>query len=253
MSSLKIALFVLLINCCCVASAAESPRIHPAIQAALDSPDRPEADRQQDLRRQNAALMEFFGVRPGMNIIELFATTGATAELLARIVGPDGKVYMQNPSQFYERAGTKDVDARLANDRLPNVVRLDKPLNDLGLEANSLDGAMASLVVHDFFWLSNDVPGVLKDIYVALRPSAWFAVIDHSAPAGTGAQLASDPKGPHRIDEAFVKKLFAEAGFQLVSQNDILRNPDDDRTKPIFSPEVRKTGTDRFVLLFKKP
>ena len=235
------------------AQAAESPAIHPAIQAAVDSQERLPKDRTRDANRHYAEIMEFFGVRPGMTVIELFAAGGNTAEVLARTVGPEGKVYMQNPQFFYDRAGTKPIEERLANNRLPNVVRLDKPLNDLDLEPNSLDGAVAFMVLHDFFWLSQDVPDVLSDLYKALKPGGWFGVVDHSAPAGSGARDAMDrDKGPHRIDEAYVKKLFAEAGFVLEASNDVLRNPADDRTKPFYDESFRGKSTDRFVLRFRK-
>jgi predicted methyltransferase len=234
--------------------AAESPPIHPAIQAAVDSPDRPAKDRTRDANRHYAELLEFFGVRPGMTVLELFATGGNTAEVLARAVGPQGKVYMQNPPWYYERAGQKGVEERLANNRLPNVVRLDKPLNDLGLAPNSLDGAMANMVLHDFFWLSQDVPDVLKDVYKAMKPGGWFGVVDHSAPAGSGAEHAKDrDHGTHRIDEEFVKKIVTDAGFVLEASNDMLRNPQDDRSKPFFAEDMRGKDTDRFVLKFRKP
>jgi predicted methyltransferase len=235
------------------ARAAESPPIHPAIQAAVDSQERLPKDRAKDDNRHYAAIMEFFGVRPGMTILELFAAGGNTTEVLARAVGPEGKVYMQNPQFFYERFGAKPVEERLASNRLPNVVRLDKPLNDLGLAANSLDGAVAFMVLHDFFWLSQDVPDILSDLRQALKPGGWFGVVDHSAPAGSGAEHAKDrDKGTHRIDEAYVKKLLGEAGFVLEASNDVLRNPADDRTKPFYDESFRGKSTDRFVLLFRK-
>jgi predicted methyltransferase len=235
------------------APAAESPPIDPAIQAAVDSPDRPAKDRARDANRHYAEVLQFFGVRPGMTLIELLATRGTTAEVLSRAVGPAGKVYMQNPPLYYERFGSKDVEERLANNRLPNVVRLDKPLNELGLAPDSLDGAVAMMVLHDFFWLSPDVPGVLRDLHTALKPGAWFGVVDHAAPGGTGAREALDrDKGTHRIDEEYVKKIVAEAGFQLVASNDALRNPEDDRTRAFFAPEMKGKDTDRFVLKFVK-
>ena len=233
--------------------AAESPPIHPAIQAAVDSQERLPKDRARDENRHYAQIMEFFGVRPGMKVIELFAAGGNTAEVLARTVGPTGKVYMQNPDFLYERAGPKPVEERLANGRLPNVVRLDKPLNDLGLEPGSLDGAVAFMVLHDFFWLSQDVPDILADVHKALKSGGWFGVVDHSAPAGTGIEQAKDrDQGPHRIEEAYVKKLFAEAGFVLEASNDVLRNPADDRSKPFYDESFRGKSTDRFVLRFRK-
>ena len=238
---------------CASVQAAESPPIHPAIQAAVDSQERPPKDRARDDNRHYAEILEFFGVRPGMTIVELFGAGGNTAEVLARAVGPTGKVYMQNPDFFYERFGKKAVDERLANNRLPNVVRVDKPLNAMGLEPNSLDGAVAFMVLHDFFWLSQDVPGILKDVHRALKPGGWFGVVDHAAPANSGAEHAKDrDNGTHRIDEAYVKKIFADAGFVLEASNDVLRNPADDRSKPFYDESFRGKSTDRFVLRFRK-
>ena len=239
---------------------ADAMKIDPVIQAAVDSPDRPAADKQRDEGRRPAIALQFFGVKPGQSVIEYIANTGITAELLSRVVGPKGKVYMQNLPSFYERpAGPngkspKDqVEERLANNRLPNVVRVDKPLDDLGLPPNSVDGAVMNLVFHDMFWITMDnVPPVLKNLYATLKPGGWVGVIDHAAPAGTGAEFAKNQRGQHRIDEDFAKKMFADAGFKLVKESDAMRNPSDDRTKPFFQME-KGTYTDRFMLLFQKP
>jgi predicted methyltransferase len=42
------------------------------------------------------------------------------------------------------------------------------------------------------------------------------------------------------------------AGFILDGQSDILRNPEDDLTKIVFTPELRGK-TDRFIMRFKSP
>jgi predicted methyltransferase len=109
------------------------------------------------------------------------------------------------------------------------------------------------MVLHDFFWLSQDVPGILQDVHKALKPGGWFGVVDHAAPDGSGAEHAKDrDKGTHRIDEAYVKKIFADAGFVLEASNDVLRNPADDRSKPFYDESFRGKSTDRFVLRFRK-
>jgi predicted methyltransferase len=241
--------------------AADTPKIDPAITAAVDSPDRPAADKQRDEGRRPAQVMQFFGIKPGQTLIEFVATGGNTAEILARIVGPQGKVYMQNPPAFYAGPGrpgaptpSQMVEDRLANNRLPNLVRLDKPLDDLGLPPNSVDGAVMNLVFHDMFWITNDnVAPVLANLYKTLKPGGFVGVLDHSAPAGTGKDFALQRSGQHRIDEDYAKKMFKDAGFVLAKESDAMRNPADDRTKPFFAPEMRGKVTDRFMLLFRKP
>src|SRR5690242_7373067 len=66
------------------------------IAAALAAPDRSEADKALDAGRKADEMLAFFGIKPGMTVVELGAGGGYTAELLARVVGPSGKVYGQN-------------------------------------------------------------------------------------------------------------------------------------------------------------
>src|SRR6476620_3161477 len=60
------------------------------------SPDRSDADRTSDRRRKPELMLAFIGVRPGMQVMDLSAGGGYTTELLARAVGPAGKVYGQS-------------------------------------------------------------------------------------------------------------------------------------------------------------
>ncbi len=235
------------------AIAKESPAIAGVISNAVDSADRPEADRKLDAARKPKEMLAFFGVRPGMKLVDLFTGSGWYAELEARVAGPDGEVYAQNPPEFLAKWGDKGIVERLANNRLPTVKRWDKSMDALELPKAHFDGAVANDVFHDFFWLSKDVDGVVKQIYDALKPGGFFAIVDHSAPAGTGGTFARSRDGQHRIDEAFVKQVLAKAGFKLEAESQLLRNPDDDRTKAFFAPEMKGKNTDKFALLFRKP
>ena len=242
---------------CCLATgtgiAKEGPAMGALISSAVDSPDRPEADRKLDDARKPKEMLAFFGIRPGMKIVDLFTGRGWYAELEARVAGPDGEVYAQNPPEFLQKWGDKDISERLAGNRLPSVKRWDRSMDALELPAAHFDGAVANDVFHDFFWLSKDVDGVVKQIYDALKPGGFFAIVDHSAPAGTGDAYARSRDGQHRIDEAFVKQVLAKAGFKLDAESQLLRNPDDDRQKPFFAPEMKGKMTDKFALLFRKP
>jgi predicted methyltransferase len=235
------------------AQQAAAPMDLAAIDAAVDSPARPAADRELDAARKPREMLRFFGIQPGMKILELFAVSGWYAELESRVVGPTGEVYAQNPPQFIAQYGDKKITERLAGDRLPNVRRWDRSIDALALPAEHFDGAVASDVLHDFFWLSANVDGVLGQIYRGLKPGGFFAVVDHAAPAGTGDSYARDYKGKHRIDEEYVKRSVTAAGFRLEAESQLLRNPDDDRTRGFFEPEMKGKNTDKFALLFRKP
>src|SRR5678810_183737 len=66
------------------------------IAGIVASPDRSDADRTNDRRRKPELMLAFIGVRPGMVAMDLSAGGGYTTELLARAVGPSGKVYGQS-------------------------------------------------------------------------------------------------------------------------------------------------------------
>lgn len=231
-----------------------TPASNPAaIAAAVDSKERPVADREIDAARKPKDMLAFFGVAPNMKLLDLFAGGGWYSELEARVAGPHGEVYAQNPPQYLQKFGDKAISARLAHNRLPTVKRWNKSLDAMELPKSYFDGAIANDVFHDFFWLSKDVDGIAKQIYEALKPNGFLAVADHSAPKGTGDAFARDFDGQHRIDEEFVKAILVKAGFILEAQSDLLRNPEDDRTKAFFAPEMKGKNTDKFALLFRKP
>jgi predicted methyltransferase len=108
------------------------------------------------------------------------------------------------------------------------------------------------LVYHDTVWLGADRTGMNGAIWNALKPGGEFAVIDHSAKDGTGADAAKDL---HRIEAKFVQAEIEKSGFKLDRQSDLFKHAEDTRdwsTSPMNAADKRGTS-DRFVLVFKKP
>src|SRR5438067_6121451 len=86
----------------------DSPPLSSAqIIQILSSPDRTTADRTNDLRRQPEQMLGFIGIRPGIVALDLSAAGGYTTELLARSIGPTGKVYGQSRPRNPDLAPTK--------------------------------------------------------------------------------------------------------------------------------------------------
>lgn len=227
--------------------------IPPAVQAAVDAPDRSAEDRALDAGRHPAQTLAFFGIRPGARVAELGAGGGYTTELLARVVGPDGGVYGQNSPFILERFAEKPWSLRLANPVMVGVKRLDRPFDDpFPEDVHGLDAVLLVLLYHDTVWMKVDRAKMNRAVFQALAPGGVYGIVDHSAKPGSGV---ADVESLHRIDEQVVKKEVEAAGFQLAAEADFLRNPQDTRdwnASPRVAAEKRGTS-DRFVLKFVKP
>src|ERR1022692_937426 len=109
---LKVRHSILVLGTILVASAAfpTSAETGPAtlskerIAEILASPDRSAADRTNDIRRKPDQMLAFIGVWPGMVALDLSAAGGYTTELIARAVGPTGRVYGQSAPRSPDRA-----------------------------------------------------------------------------------------------------------------------------------------------------
>jgi predicted methyltransferase len=245
----------------CAACATHEDRAAPsgtdaipaAVRAAVDAPDRSADDRALDEGRQPARMLAFFGIRPGQRVAELGAGGGYTAELLARVVGPEGRVYGQNSPFVLERFAQKPWSERLAKPVMKNVVRIDRPFDDpFPANVRDLDAVLIVLLYHDVVWMKADRAKMNRAVFAALKPGGVYGIVDHSAKSGSGVDVV---ESLHRIEEANVRSEIGAAGFKLAGESDFLRNPEDARD---WSPSPRTAGerrgtSDRFVLKFVKP
>ena len=71
--------------------------------AIVASPDRSDADRNNDKKRKPEQLLAFTGVKTGMKVMDIVSSAGYSAELLARSVGPNGTVYAVNSQETADR------------------------------------------------------------------------------------------------------------------------------------------------------
>jgi predicted methyltransferase len=234
-------------------AAAPAGDIPTAIRAAVDAKDRSPEDRALDAGRHPDQMLAFFGIRPGMRVAELGAGGGYTTELLARTVGPEGRVYGHNTPFILERFAAKPWSERLAKPVMKGVVRLDRSFDEpFSPDLKDLDAVLIVLLYHDAVWMGADRAKMNRAVFAALAPGGVYGIVDHSAKPGTGV---ADVESLHRIDEAAVISEVKAAGFELQTQGDFLRNPADTRdwsASPRVAGERRGTS-DRFALKFVKP
>lgn len=219
------------------------------LRAAIETDARPAEDRARDEHRKPFEVLSFFGVQPGWRIADLAGGDGYYTEILARYVGPQGHVYLQNSPFVVEKFIKQPLEARLARLNAENVTRLDTEFDDLKLPAGELDAVMMFLFYHDTYWIGVDRAKMNKAIFDALKPGGVYAIIDHHAAAGAGDRNVKDI---HRIEADLVKKDIEAAGFVFDGESDLLRNPEDDHTRNVFDPSIRGK-TDQFMFRFHKP
>ncbi len=219
----------------------------PDYAAIVAAPDRSDADKKNDDRREPVKMLEFTGARPGMKVLDMGAGAGYSTELLARAVAPDGTVYAQNGQGMYARVKTM-LEPRLKTPAAKNIVNDPRPYDDpLPPGVANLDLVTFFYFYHDTTYMPVDRAKMDKALFDALKPGGTFVIADYSAKPGAGIGVG---KTLHRIDQATERAEIEAAGFQFVAEGDFLRNPDDPRTEPIFHP---KQPVDIFVMKFRKP
>jgi len=219
----------------------------PNYSEIVAAPDRSEADRANDKKRNPVELYGFTGARAGMKVLDVGAGGGYSTELLARAVAPGGTVYSQTPPNMFPGA-VKAYAARAQSPAMKNAIRVERPFEDpLPANVGDLDLITFFFFYHDTVWLNVDRARMNRRLYGLLKPGGVLVVADHSARAGDGINVT---KSLHRIEESVVRSELEAAGFQFVAEGNFLRNPADPRDTRVQKNTV---PNDEFVLKFRKP
>lgn len=230
-----------------VAGALAGAQPAPDYAALLAAPDRSDADRQADKRRDPAPFLAFAGLRPGMKVLDMGAGGGYSTELIARAVAPGGIVYGQNPADLGEKPKAT-FDARLKTPAMKDVVADIRPFDDpVPPDVHDLDLITFLFYYHDTTYMNVDRAAMDRKLFTALKPGGFLVIADHSALPGQGTSVG---KTLHRIEESTLRQEVEAAGFRVVAKGNFWRSPDDTHDFPSYRPS---TPVDNFVLKFQKP
>ncbi|MGY2737099.1 class I SAM-dependent methyltransferase [Sphingomonas sp. UYP23] len=230
-----------------LSSLASAQTLRPVMTAAVADVGRPEQDRVRDGVRKPAEVLFFAGVRPGMTVAELASGGGYYTRLLAKAVGPHGRVLAVVTAAQRARSSGMDV-LRAISGNYPNVTILNVEDYAHMELPQSADMFWTTENYHDFHnGPTADIAGLDRAVFRNLKTGGLFYVEDHSAVPGAGLGTTSTL---HRMDEDVAKRELADAGFKLIAESDILRNPQDNRGGS--NSEVGHFVTDRFMLRLKR-
>ena len=242
-----------------------------ALDRILAGEHRPASERERDAFRHPKETLLFFGLRPQMQVVEIWPEPGWYTEIIAPLVKDQGKYYAAlaapRPDNAYVSARTKAYEERFAaHPELYGKIELTT------LAANareiappgSVDMVVTFRNIHN--WMAGGwAPQAFAAMYKALKPGGILGVVEHRG----NPELAQDPKaktGYVREDDAI--RLIESQGFALVAQSEINANPKDSKDYPqgVWTlPPVYRLGdkdkatyaaigeSDRFTLKFVKP
>lgn len=214
--------------------------------AALADSRRPQADRARDAARLPGELLAFAQVEPGDKVGDYIMGGGYFTRVLAGAVGPRGRVYAFQPTEFiaFRPDYASEQDAAVAP--YPGlVVPLRAPIATPGFP-EALDVIITVQNLHDLFigpMPAGTAPSAIAALHAALKPGGTLVVVDHRALASSGAAAADSV---HRMDEELALSALTAAGFVLEERSELYAHPADPRTANVFDPAIRG-ATDQFA------
>ncbi len=225
-----------------------------AIAAAMANENRTAAHQKRDARSHPEVTLSLLDLQAGQTVVDIFGGDGYYAELIASVVGSDGSVVLHNNTP-YSRFVEKQNQERYVDNKVSGISLLTSEVDNLMLGSERFDAVLMVMSYHDLYynapdrgWFDTDMALFFSQVHDALKPGGKLMIIDHSAAEGSGSSAAQEI---HRIDEQYAIQDVEKRGFKLIATSDVLRNPEDDRTKMVFDKTMRGK-TDRFVLVFSK-
>ena len=273
------------------AGAAEEPAAaEETAEARLDAvlaAQSDEAKARYQYRHPKETLM-FFGIKPGMTVVDTLPGNPWYSGILIDYLGPDGKVVGADYSpemwsyfgDFAPEPGAKDSwpaewteeaegwrDAE--DDAQVGAIQYGNVPADM---AGTVDAILQVRSLHHFHRLEDEgefLTKALGDMMTLLKPGGVVGVVQHRAPEGSSDEWATGDNG--YVKQSAIVAAFENAGFELVDSSEVNANPKDQPTEEDFvwrlppalgtsreDPELRAEmeaigESDRMTLLFRKP
>lgn len=167
--------FILLTLALCEPLPAQDPGKHPVsgrpyagVMGVGGAPWLERAERENEERPRLAVRL--LRLKPGMSVADIGAGSGYYTELLARAVGPSGKVLAVDIQAGMLRL----IEERMQREKLANVTPILGLASDPKLPERSIDLALLVDVYHEFA----DPQAMLRRIRSALRPDGRLVLLE---------------------------------------------------------------------------
>ena len=219
------------------------------------------AERARDPARHPFETLRFFGIEPGMTIVEVAPGAGWYTAILAPYLRGRGRLHAAHHARVggteYQRRSRERFEARLASDPgiYDRVLVGEQPGPDHGFRgiapAGGADMVLTFRNLHN--WMkAGHLDHSLRAFHAVLGVGGVLGIVEHRAQPGTPVGQMIDSG---YMTEAFVIERAGAAGFVLEAASEINANPKDTRDHPhgVWSlpPSLRggDTGRDGFLAI----
>jgi predicted methyltransferase len=203
----------------------------------VDNGPRAAADRARDIYRHPYESLVFWGLRPGMTVIEVSPGTGWWTDILApylarthgRYIAAGADLNDPKVSDGARRGQAAFVAKYEADPKLygqVSVVGFGAASGPLA-KPGTVDLVLVSRETHNWVKPPGFMQKALGDFHAALKRRGVLAIEDHRAPDG-----ADPAKGDGYISEAYMIGQAQAGGFTLAARSDINANPKDTKDYP---------------------
>lgn len=157
-------------------------------------------------------ILRALRLQPGQSVADVGAGTGFIALMMARAVGPEGRVYAVDITPGFVAA----IRERAAGQGLDNVIGVVNDPYSVQLPPGSVDLVFSSDTYHHFEYPH----ATLRSIHQALRPDGELVIVDFKRIPGVSSPWVL---GHVRAGEETVRAEIEAAGFELVERPDFMQ------------------------------
>jgi predicted methyltransferase len=251
------------------AAAVAADSADPRLVAAVNSEFRSSADKARDPYRHPLQTLTFFGIKPNMTVVELWPFGGWYTAILAPYLHDHGTLYAaaMDPDSAEDKRANSELAAMLASH--PDVygkvqVTVLAPHKMQIAPDGTADMVVTFRNIHNWVWTGME-KDVMAAAFRALKPGGILGVEEHRS---NDPDFIPKSPGVGYVGEEYAIELIQSAGFRLVGQTNVNRNPKDTKDYPqnVWSlPPTYAEGdkdrarytaigeSDRFTLKFIKP